>query len=151
MNTIAFDIDVQGPDDSGCVNVVPTLAVDGAPVADFRVFALDLNELLRSRGNSGEHFLLTCWCGVPECARVDRGIRVRHEKGQVLWDAAFPVKAGALRFDAHAYGAAIEELLDRLPRFFAETQARFPDAQLVPYGCESYASVAASDTRKDRK
>lgn len=74
MATLSFRIVVQDPDDSGNVNVLPVLLVGRKAVADVTIFGLDLSELVRSRAAGGEHFILRCWCRVPECARVDRGI-----------------------------------------------------------------------------
>lgn len=46
MATLSFRIVVQDPDDSGNVNVLPVLVVDGEAVADVTIFGLDLNELV---------------------------------------------------------------------------------------------------------
>lgn len=50
------------------------LLVDGEAVADFTIFGLDLIQLARSRVAGDEHFFLTCWCDIPACARVARGL-----------------------------------------------------------------------------
>jgi hypothetical protein len=144
MASLSFRIDVQGPDDSGSVNVLPVLLVDDAVVADFAIFGLDLNELVRSRAEEGEHFILTCWCGVPECARVDRGIDVAHRRGVVQWKTSFPMQPATLSFDATSYGRAIDDLLELLPRRWRAVSAEFERVELIPHGCDAFASARAS-------
>lgn len=144
MATLSFRIEVQGPDDSGSVNVLPVLLVDNEEVADFSVFGLDLNELVRSRADEGEHFILTCWCGVPECARVDRGIDVVHRKGMIQWKTAFPMRPATLSFDAPSYGRTIDNLLELLHIRWREINAEFDIVHLIPHGCDSFAISGAS-------
>jgi hypothetical protein len=144
MNTLSFRIDIQGPDQSECIYVVPVLLVDDEPVADFTVFGLDLNELVKSKRVDGEHFIITCWCGAPDCVRIDQGIGVQHRKAVIQWKTSYPLQSAVLSFDAVSYGQAIDELLELLPQRWSEVIAEFNNVHLVPYGCDLYVSSSPS-------
>ena len=69
VNTIAFDIAIRRIDERPSNHFqVPRLLIDGQVAADFNTFAVDLKELVASRDEGGERFILTCWCGAPDCA-----------------------------------------------------------------------------------
>lgn len=61
------------------------LRVDGAAITNFLYYAVDLNELLRSTESDGEFEILTCWCGVAECAGIEVGVAVGHDSTSVHW------------------------------------------------------------------
>lgn len=138
MNTLSFSAETHGPDDSGKSYLVPVAEVDRAPLADFKVFALDLKELLRSLSEDGEHFILTCWCGVPDCVRIASGFIVVHRDNKIQWRPSYPVNGKTLIFDAKDYAEAIRGLLQSLPDRFQCMSSLSPNLELVPSGCEGF-------------
>ena len=89
------------------------LAVDGVPLADFSLLATDRAELARAAGEGGEFFILTCWCGVPECVGIERPVQVEHlASGQTHWRLRDPAPAREWLFDSAQYRQAIEEGLE---------------------------------------
>ncbi len=108
MNTLAIANGIRTSDNR---YFVVELAVDGSPLADFAWYATDLAALERSTTESGEHFILTCWCGIPECAGIYSGIVVRHKGGRTHWRIAEPGPRRALEFDSAAYRSAVERAI----------------------------------------
>lgn len=88
--------------------LILTLAINGqVAVADF---AIDISALYNSAQGSGEFFIWTCDCGIPECAGIHYGIQVTHTAQTVVWQAPrrpFEV-ATRFEFERPAYVAAIE-------------------------------------------
>ena len=142
MNTLSFDIDTAADSDAKQL-LVPRLWVDGALLADFSRYAVDLNALAKSKTQAGEFFLLTCWCGVPDCVGIHSGIRVSHAGGTVRWQGLRPFAAADLAFEAADYARCIEELLAAIPQRAAELEAGGATPDIVPYGCEAYLAVTA--------
>lgn len=92
----AFDqfelkIDIKASDTSNQPNYVLTQAVfiNGENLAP--KYPIDLRELVKSCQLSGEFFIVTCGCGVPECAGIEDGIRVSHLPDRILWDVPIPI------------------------------------------------------------
>lgn len=139
VNTLAFDIDIQRIDERPDNHFqVPRLLVDGQVVADFSTFAVDLKELVASQSGDGERFILTCWCGAPDCARIDVGIGVSHRGGQVHWQPSFPLRRGPLVFQRRQYDEAVAWLLARIPEVHAQAEAEGRPLGLVPYGSDDF-------------
>ena len=89
------------------------LAVDGEPLADFSLLATDRAELARAAGEAGGFFILTCWCGVPECVGIERPVQVEHlASGQTRWRVRDPAPAREWLFDSSQYRQAIAEGLE---------------------------------------
>lgn len=142
MNTIAFDIELQeqrAPE----LYLVPRAWLDGELMTDFTLFAIDLDALVASKSESGELFVFTCWCSVPGCAGIGRGIRVTQAANVVTWHAGSPAIAGVFRFDRALYVAAIDGLIRSIPAKNAELRARGVRADLVPYGSDHYLGDGA--------
>lgn len=59
--------------------------------------------LLGSTHRSDEHWIFTCWCGEPGCARVDRGVIVAHSGDYTLWKAYHARKRRIFLFDRDQY------------------------------------------------
>ena len=89
MNVLEVSLKAYPHD--GADFVVVELRADGQPLADFSYYATDLEELTRSLGAGGEFFILTCWCGVPECTRIRHGVDVHHQGSQVFWHVPQPL------------------------------------------------------------
>ncbi len=139
LNTLAFDIDIQRIDERPDNHFqVPRLLIDGQVVADFSTFAVDLRELVASQAGDGERFILTCWCGAPDCARIDVGIGVSHRGDQVHWQPSFPLRRGPLVFQRRQYDEAVALLLARIPQVHAQAEAEGRPLGLVPYGSDDF-------------
>lgn len=144
LNTIGFDIDIQRIDERPDNHFqVPRLLVDGQVVADFLTFAVDLKELVASQTQDGERFILTCWCGAPDCARIDAGIQVRHRGEQVHWAPSYPLRRGPLVFQRRQYDEAVAALLARIPQVHAQAAAEGQPLGLVPYGSDDFLQPGA--------
>ena len=101
------------------------LAVDGVPLADFSLLATDRAELARAAGEAGGFFILTCWCGVPECAGIQRPLQVTHlPSGQTRWQLRNPGPAREWLFDTLAYRQAIDEALELYALWLADEAGR---------------------------
>ena len=90
---LGFDIAVLVRD--GTTSLVPRVLIDGLPLVDASVYALDVGLLLQSQVRSGSFFILTCWCGVPECVGIDTGVTVRADAAAVTWESSAPTRLGA--------------------------------------------------------
>lgn len=100
--------------------MVVSLSINSEPLADFSYYAIDLEELVRSQSEAGEVFLLTCWCGVPSCAGIDRGIQVWHEAAEVHWLVPAPDAPKECVFEQAALEAALTMLRKEIRSFVAE-------------------------------
>jgi hypothetical protein len=90
---------------------VVEIHVDDRPICDYSYYATDFHELQRSVAESGDHFIVTCWCGDPGCAGISRGITVDHHQGVVTWQVPAPLAATTFQFDAQAYSATVEDAI----------------------------------------
>lgn len=139
LNTLGFDIDIQRIDERPDNHFqVPRLLLDGQVAADFSTFAVDLKELLTSQTEAGERFILTCWCGAPDCARIDAGITVSHVGEQVHWRPSFPLRRGPLVFQRQQYQDAVAQLLKDIHAVHAQAEAEGRPLGLVPYGSDDF-------------
>lgn len=100
--------------------VVAELRVDGEPLADFSYYATDLEELTRSLSADGEFFLLTCWCGIPECTGIGQGVEVRHQGGQVFWHVPQPLTPKDFIFETAALQVMLLAFDKQKRRFVAD-------------------------------
>ena len=60
---------------------------------------------------AGNYFILTCGCGVPDCARLHEPIRVSHEVQTIGWHIIEPKPERRFEFDRGQYRTAILEFL----------------------------------------
>jgi hypothetical protein len=106
------------PDSSSATQyMVAELFVNDVPLADFSYFATDLNELLASTEKDGEFFILTCWCGVPGCAGLGQGIKVRREPKVVYWRMLEPKPERSFVFEREAYDVTIQKIAKTCKRW----------------------------------
>jgi hypothetical protein len=110
------------PDNDGYDYLVVEVRVDNEPIADFTSIATDLAVLLRSIAESGEHFILTCWCGNAECVGIRRGVTVRHERNKVYWSLIDPGPQRQFVFDHQEYEQAIRASIAQGKRLIAHLQ-----------------------------
>ncbi|HEX8220722.1 MAG TPA: hypothetical protein VF914_16135 [Chloroflexia bacterium] len=106
--------------DSDPSYLVAEVLVNGAPLADFSYFATDLHSLLASTKDSGEFFIITCWCGHPGCAGLRRGIEVRREPKVVYWRVLQPGPERRFVFEREAYDEAINNVARDCKRWLAK-------------------------------
>ena len=83
-------------------------------------FPIDILALHNSAEKSGEHFIWTCSCGVPECGGIYYGVRVSHTKDAVIWQAPkVPLEqAVQFEFDKASYVSTIMNALREYIRYF---------------------------------
>lgn len=75
---------------------------------------IDIGPLVGSLAEPGEHFIVTCTCGYPECGGIWTGIRVDHEGDLIRWTVKEPEPGLSLAFNAAQYKRAIFRLIDDL-------------------------------------
>lgn len=107
MNTIHLRLKAQPEIDSDYLTV--KVSIDGVPVFD--EYPVDVVELVRSANQDGEFLILTCGCGVAECAAIKRGIEVHHAHNNVFWHVLAPRPERRFVFARMAYDQAIQRLL----------------------------------------
>ena len=84
--------------------------IDGdIPLANYREYAIDRDELRRSVGSTGDFWILTCWCGDPGCAGIEQAVKVVQEADVVHWYIEEPPPARHLIFSRGQYETAIRD------------------------------------------
>jgi hypothetical protein len=46
---------------------------------------VDVDALMKSLDEEGEHFIFSCSCGIPECSGWMKGIQVSHQGDMITW------------------------------------------------------------------
>ena len=118
--TDTLEISLETYPHDGTDFVVVALRANGDALADFRYYATDLEELTRSLDVDGEFFILTCWCGVPECAGIADGVAVRHQGNQTRWHVPQPAPPRDFVFEKAAIQVALLACAKERRRFVAE-------------------------------
>jgi len=172
MNKIEFILSkYKGTgDDDGKNYLVVEIKIDDNLLTDFQYYATDLDALTQSAHKSGYYFILTCWCGIPECVGIYNPIEVKHREDKIIWKITDPkpLNKKGFEFDKKGYAAAIEkviaqgnELIEQLAieRLDAETKRDMditPDSNKGHFDNPdkyqtSYIPDPAWDTKKKRK
>ena len=104
--------------------------VDNELLLDFEglYLAVDLLQLALSLQADGEFFILTCTCGVPGCAGLERGVQVTHDDKNVHWVVREPGPTRTLLFDSEGYAVAIKQGLAQ----FEQRCVQHPGMEPVP-------------------
>ena len=110
MNRLELKLKAHSHSD-GIDYLVLEIKVDGQLLADFECYASDLAALMRSIESNGEFFILTCWCGIPECVGIKRGVKVRHENKVTYWQVQQPEPQRSFVFERAAYEQTIREVV----------------------------------------
>jgi len=76
-------------------------------------YPIDLSELVESLKASSDCFIITCDCGIPQCAGIFQGIKVKHNADEIEWRITQPIKAH-YTFSRKEYTEALEMLLTTL-------------------------------------
>jgi hypothetical protein len=130
MNELKLRMKVQEPisqDGDGFDYLVVEIKVDDQLLADFSYYASDLGSLMQSTERNGSFYILTCWCGDPNCAGLDKGISVRYKEGFVYWEIGKPDPPRSFKFEYEAYSREIHGVIEqgnRLIRNLASTSER---------------------------
>lgn len=118
INTLAVSLKAYPHDGTDFVAV--ELRVDGDTLADFSYYATDLEELVRSLDADGKFSILTCWCGVPECAGIYSSVGVHHQGGRVYWHVPQPVTPKDFVFDKAGLQTTLLAFSKQRKHFVAE-------------------------------
>jgi len=88
-------------------------------------FSVDILALHNAAQQSGEHFIWTCACGIPECGGIYHGVRVSHDQDAVVWLVPkVPLKqAVQFEFDKVAYVSTVMNALREYIRYFKSYSA----------------------------
>ena len=130
MNTLKLTTRQVGNDR----HFVTELLIDGSPLFSPTEYAIDLEALNASTTEIGEHFIITCTCGIHECAGIYRGIEVTRQGNRITWRITEPEPDRLFRFHTERYCKAIESgiaqartLLQSSPEFIAGSTHIVPD------------------------
>jgi hypothetical protein len=106
------------------------ILVDDELLLDFEGLwlAVDLGQLTLSLQGDGEFFILTCTCGVADCAGLTTGVQVYRDAENVHWVVREPGPTRTLVFDGEAYPKAIKQGLAQ----FEQRCAQHPGMEIVP-------------------
>jgi len=88
---------------------------------------IDIGPLVDSITIPGEHYIVTCTCGILECGRIYSGILVAHERDAIHWRVIDPEPERLFTFKAAQYRRVICMLIDDLAAIAEE-----------PDGCNEY-------------
>ncbi|BAQ63824.1 hypothetical protein GM3709_589 [Geminocystis sp. NIES-3709] len=108
MNKLKLQNKIYSFDNDDHAYFVTMIFVDGEVLTDFSYYATSLTQLSNSIVKDGEYFIITCWCGVPECAGIEQGIKVTHHQNTVKWTINQPQRQ-QFTFSTHDYKTAISE------------------------------------------
>ncbi|NCO73662.1 MAG: hypothetical protein GW795_15060 [Cyanobacteria bacterium] len=109
MNKLDLHSKIYRFDNDDNLYFVTIILVDGKPIADFSYYATSLTELNNTLKQNGKYFILTCWCGVPDCAGIEQGIQVTHYQDTVKWTINQPSPHRVFTFSENDYKAVITE------------------------------------------
>jgi len=129
MNKIAFiPYHTTDPDDGKRYFLI-SVTVDDKPIVDFQDYALDVHALLACMKSSGDHFLLTCWCGDPYCGGIYKPAKVLNLDKSVSWSFEQPIVFSA-EFGRRQFSSALEALRRQLHAMFKHE--KYDEQKFVP-------------------
>jgi hypothetical protein len=101
------------------------LLVDDEPLLEyFQHYAIDLQSLVSSQYSPGDYFIITCTCGLPQCAGITKPIVVTHDGEIIQWVVKSIHPVETYQFDRIQYQTAIERGLKAIRGWFTA----YPDA-----------------------
>ncbi|MEH2213095.1 hypothetical protein [Nostoc sp.] len=98
------------------------ILVNGQRLTDFTYYAVNLEELIQSIDRDGQFYIITCWCGVPECAGVTKGVNVFHNQDLIRWTVIQPEPLRTLTFTKKMYENAIRTAVKQGKKLIAEAK-----------------------------
>ena len=135
MNTLRFQLEkIEG--DDGTIFWGANLFVDELLINDR--YSIDWIDLAKSTFLAGNYFILTCGCGVPDCARLHEPIRVSHEVQTIGWHIIEPKPERRFEFEKQQYRTAILEFLKSVKMVVPDSE----DSMEYSFG---YYGFVASD------
>lgn len=137
MNKLELQSKIYRFDDDDNLYFVSIILVDGESIVDFSYYATSLAELKDSIQHNGKYFILTCWCGVPDCAGIEQGIQVTHHQDTVKWTITQPKPYRVFTFSADEYKTIITEGIEKIKQdlanlWFTETGEKNHKLEIVP-------------------
>ena len=133
MDFIGLEVKFETLQDNAIPELAMKVAVNGVVLASD--FSIDILALYNSTQESGEHFIWTCSCGIPECAGIYRGVLVSYLEDSVLWQAPkIPFEQVArFEFVKTAYITSVMEGLHEYIRYFKSYRATGIEFDSVPH------------------
>lgn len=114
MDTLTFDILFESlPEDGFPMKQLAIQAkVNNKVLVSWKFLAIDLLELVDSTKQSGEFYIWTCNCGIPECAGIHQGVNVTLAENTVNWIVYDLPEDDILKFQFNRglYNSKIDEL-----------------------------------------
>lgn len=110
MNRLDLRLKAHYSDGRETAYLLVEIKVDGEKLVDFNWYATDLAQFAESIDNKGSFFIITCWCGQPECVGIKRGVNVSIAKGVVSWEVQEANIDKRLFFDEAEYKKVIARL-----------------------------------------
>lgn len=83
-----FIISPEKPEEYNEHTLEAKIYIDGVEVSNESVSLYDLIESLKQ---SGEYYIYNCSCGVPGCAKILNGVKVKHKSNTIRWKTRIPV------------------------------------------------------------
>ncbi len=109
MNTLSVATRIEVWDDGSGSSFITELFVDGeCLVSRSQFYAIDFEALSQSAAAPGEYFIITCTCGIHECAGIYDGIEVTHQGNRIIWRIVEPEPERRFVFNASKYRIAVE-------------------------------------------
>ncbi|MBD2395164.1 hypothetical protein VKI21_18605 [Cyanobacterium aponinum UTEX 3222] len=137
MNKLEIQSKIYHFDNDDNLYFVTVILVDEEPIADFSYYATSLTELKKSIEQKGNYFILTCWCGIPDCAGIDQGIQVIHSQNAVKWTIHQPKPNRTFIFPANDYKIIITEAIEQIKLdianlWFTQVEEKNSKLEIVP-------------------
>lgn len=105
--------------------VVIQVLIDGTETTVFDGVGIEPCALAAAATQTGEFYIATCGCGVPDCAGIYHGVRTEQTNGIISWEVPVPYlpergsegsPSGVVEyeFSAENYQAEIAKMVDAL-------------------------------------
>jgi hypothetical protein len=111
MNKLELQLAAHSVANDGKLYLVVDINVDGVAIVNFDSYATNLNEFERSITESGNFYIVTCWCGDALCAGIEKPVHVHHEHEFVRWQMPSPKPLRHFVFERANYLSALPNLI----------------------------------------
>lgn len=152
MNKLELQSKIYRFDNDNNLYFVSIILVDGQPITDFSYYATSLTELKDSIKHNGNYFIITCWCGVPDCAGIEQGIKVIHHQNTVKWTMTQP-QAQQFIFSTDDYKTSITQGIEQIKQdlanlWFTQTGEKNDKLEIVPRWEDDISFIELLDISK---